>query len=134
MTIMRTLIVLAAVAPMMASVPAQVAQTYMKSSSAAYATTTPRAWLDQDSSAAIYRDARSAMTDGNNKRAAALFEQIINKHPRSTYKADAYYWAAFAHYREDNFARAESLLVLQRKQHPKAATVGDAASLLVRVR
>jgi HEAT repeat protein len=134
MTTIRTLIALIAVAPMMASVPAQGAQSYIKSSSVAYATTPPRAWQDQDPAAALYKSARTALTDGNNKRAASLFEQIITKYPRSTYKPDAYYWAAFAYYRDEDYERAQDLLLRQKKAHPKAATAGDAASLLVRVR
>ena len=133
MTITRTLIALVAVAPMMASVPAYAAQAYTKSSQLAYASTPPMAWQNQDPAVAIYRNARKEMTDGNNRRAAALFEQIISKHPRSTYAPDAYYWAAFAHYRAEEYDAAKRLLLQQKQKHPKAATSGDAATLLVRV-
>ena len=134
MTIKQTLIALAAIAPMMASVPAHGAQTYMKSSSLAHTSTPPVAWQEQDPAVALYRNARNELNNGNYKRAAALFEQIISKYPRSTYAPDAYYWAAFALNRTDDNDRAERLLVLQRQRHPKAATAGDAATLLTRIR
>ena len=134
MTIMRTLITLAVIAPMMASVPAYAAQTFTKSSQLAYTKTPPLPWQDQDPAVAIYRNARAALNDNNFKRAATLFEQIISKHPRSTYAPDAYYWGAFAYYSAKDYKPAERLLVRQKELHPKAATASDAASLLVRVR
>jgi HEAT repeat protein len=134
MNVKRTLIALAAVAPMLASVPAHAAQTYMKSSRLAYASTPPMPWQDQDPAVGIYRNARNELNNGNYKRAASLFEQIIARHPRSTYAPDAYYWGAFALNRAGNNERAEELLVLQKQRHPRAATSSDAASLLIRIR
>jgi HEAT repeat protein len=133
MTIKQTLIALAAVTPMMASVPAHGAQTYMKSSPVAYASKPPLPWQNQDPAIAVYRNARAALNDSNFKRAASLFEQIISKYPRSTYAPDAYYWGAFAYYSAKDYEPARALLLRQKQLHPRAATAGDAASLLARV-
>jgi HEAT repeat protein len=134
MNMKSTLIALAAVAPMLASVPAHAAQTYMKSSRLAYANTPPMPWQEQDPAVGIYRNARNELNNGNYKRAASLFEQIIARHPRSTYAPDAYYWGAFALNRAGENDRAEQLLVQQKQRHPRAATAGDAAALLTRIR
>src|SRR5688500_17122699 len=134
MTIKHTLIALAAIAPMLASVPAHGAQTYMKSSRLEAVRMPPLPWHNQDPAVAVYRNARAALNDSNFKRAASLFEEIISKYPRSTYAPDAYYWGAFAYYSAKDYKPAETLLLRQKQLHPRAATASDAASLLVRVR
>jgi HEAT repeat protein len=137
-TLITTLV---AIAPMMASVPAQ-AQTYARkltppTAPIAYVATAasvpPMPWQDQDPAVALYRQARERLNDGNYKGAAELFRQITVKYPRSTYTPDAYYWQGFALYKAEDYDGAYAALDTQRKRFPKAATAGDGAALLVRV-
>ena len=55
----------------------------------------PAAWLQGDPADSLYRAAREALDRRDYRRAAALFEQVPSRFPRSGYAADAYYWRAF---------------------------------------
>lgn len=98
---------------------------------------TPRApWDAQDPADSLYREARNALNRGNNSRAAYLFHQIYDRHPRSSYAADAYYWEAYARYRDgstSNLNAALEALQAQQDRFPNAATRGDADALTVRI-
>lgn len=123
---------IAAIAPMLASVPAD-AQTYARATTALAYNTPPAAWQDQDPAVSLYRNARSELNDGNYKKAASLFGEITRKYPRSTYTPDAYYWQGFALYKAGEFSDARAALELQQKSYTKAVTARDGKALLARV-
>ena len=97
----------------------------------------PPARYPQDAADALYRQAREALNRNDFTRAARLFQQIRQQHPRSSYTPDAMYWEAFARYRT---GRTEELrtalggLDAQRERYPRAATRGEAAELSARIR
>ena len=96
----------------------------------------PAAWAQQDPADSLYRAARQLLNRSRYAEAAARFRDLINRYPRSSYKPDAYYWAAFALYRtgEDaSLKRAIDLLQTQAAAYPRAATRGDGDALLARV-
>jgi HEAT repeat protein len=97
----------------------------------------PAAWAPADTADALYREARRALNGGDLNRAAALFNQIHSRHPRSAYAPDAFYWEAFARHRlgdEANLRRGLALLQTQARRHPTARTRSDAATLETRIR
>ncbi|HEV2148402.1 MAG TPA: HEAT repeat domain-containing protein [Longimicrobiaceae bacterium] len=97
----------------------------------------PPARHPQDPADALYRTARTALSQNDYRRAAQLFRQIADRHPRSAYTPDAYYWEAFALYRiggSANLRAALERLESQRGAHPRAASRGDADVLVTRVR
>jgi TolA-binding protein len=96
----------------------------------------PQAWIQGDPADSLYREGRSALRRSNYSRAAYLFSQIHQRHPRSTYTPDAYYWEALALYRtgtEESLTRARSALNRQKSSYPDARTRDDAADLMGRV-
>jgi HEAT repeat protein len=101
------------------------------------ATAAPAPWLRDDPADSLYRVAREALNQGQFHRAAALFGELVRKHPKSGYAGDALYWQAFAQYREggaDNLKSALARLEMQRTSYPKATTRGDADALATRIR
>ena len=97
----------------------------------------PQAAFPADSGDSLYRVARKAINDGDYRRAAALFQQLADRYPKSQYAGDALYWRAFALYRHggaDDLRASLASLELQRTRYPTAATQGDAAALATRVR
>lgn len=102
-----------------------------------FATTPPEAGQAQDPADSVYRRAREALNRSDYWRAAELFQQIRERHPRSGYVADAYYWEAYARYRRggtEGFRLAADLLDTQAERFPNAATRNDARSLATRIR
>jgi HEAT repeat protein len=99
--------------------------------------TAPRApWLQGDPADSLYRAAREALNQRENRKAADLFAQIPVRFPRSGYAPDALYWQAFALYRvgrEPELRAARDALRRQRERFPNAATKGDAAVLWQRI-
>ncbi len=97
----------------------------------------PRApWLQGDPADSVYRAAREALNQRENRKAADLFAQIPARFPRSGYAPDALYWQAFALYRlgrEPELRAALDALRRQRAGFPDAATKGDAAALEQRI-
>ena len=97
----------------------------------------PRApWLQGDPADSLYRAAREALNQRENRQAADLFAQILARFPRSGYAPDALYWQAFALYRlgrEPELRAALDALRRQRERFPGAATKGDAAALEQRI-
>ena len=96
-------------------------------------------WPDQaqaDVADSLYRVARGALNQNQYDRAAELFRSIRDRHPRSTYVPNTYYWQAFALYRsgsDDNLRAARTALRAQAARYPKATTSRDARVLLRRV-
>jgi len=96
----------------------------------------PAAWALQDPADSLYRAAREALTRDEYRRAAELFREIPIRYPSSTYAGDALYWEAFARYRlgtEDDLRHAMQALQRQAAGYPRAATRGDAQTLMVRI-
>src|SRR5688500_10201395 len=91
----------------------------------------------QDPADALWRQAREQMNDQNFRRAAELFERLIERHESSTHARDAYYWQAYSLYKiggTDELEEARDLLLEQRRRYPNATTRGEADKLLVSVR
>lgn len=90
----------------------------------------------QDPGDELYRQARRALQREQYQEAARLFHELRQRHARSAYVGDSYYFEALAHYREASRAsleRARSLLNEQRELFPDAATAEDALTLAARV-
>ncbi|MFN2397605.1 MAG: HEAT repeat domain-containing protein [Gemmatimonadaceae bacterium] len=93
-------------------------------------------WAPDDPADSLYKLARGALNDGDYDRAAELFERITSQFPRSQYAGDAFYWRAFALYREggsENLKEALKSLEQQGRRFPKAATRSDAKTLATRI-
>ncbi len=90
----------------------------------------------EDEAAALYKKARSALSEDGYRKAAELYGELIETFPESDYAGDALYWRAFSLYRlgedEDLRAALESL-TYQRENHLEAATLGDAVDLEARI-
>jgi HEAT repeat protein len=98
----------------------------------------PPPWSQQDPADSLYRAAREAMNRNEFERAARSFNQIWQRHPRSSYAPDALYWEAYTRYRmaeTDDLERALELLEIQRERYAEAQTRtnGDARSLSARI-
>ena len=93
----------------------------------------PRApWLQGDPADSVYRAAREALNQRENRKAADLFAQIPARFPQSGYAPGAFYWQAFALYRlgrEPDLRAALDALRRQRERFPDASVKGDAAAL-----
>ncbi|MBI3983552.1 MAG: HEAT repeat domain-containing protein [Gemmatimonadetes bacterium] len=90
----------------------------------------------RDPADSIYRVARQALSNGDYQSAAAQFEQVWSRYPRSDYAGDAMYWAAFALHRiggTRNLAVGLQLLVRQGELYPDARTRRDARGLATRI-
>src|SRR6185503_2824577 len=72
----------------------------------------------------LYRLGRDAINRNDFRRAAAIFQEISARYPKSEYAADAPYWRAFALYkvgREENLREALKALDTQQALFPKAS-------------
>ncbi len=84
----------------------------------------------------LYREGTRALTKGNYRRAAGLFETLRYTYPRSPYVPDSYYWQAFALQRlEEPDAMRLALAALDEQQlrFPEAASGDDVMALRARV-
>lgn len=84
----------------------------------------------------LYREGTRALTKGNYRRAAGLFETLRLTYPRSPYVPDSYYWQAFALQRleePDAMRLALSALDEQQLRFPEAASGDDVLALRARV-
>lgn len=87
----------------------------------------------QDPTDSLWRAARAALNRGDYASAANLYGDLVRDYPNASRAGDALYWAAFALYKNDDLARARSLLVTQQRRYAKAATLRDGQALLARV-
>lgn len=90
-----------------------------------------------DPADSLYRAGRSALNRGRYQEASDAFRRIYAEHPESRYAADAMYWHAFSLYRMGgiaNYRTALARLEQQEREHPDAATRGDAGALATRIR
>lgn len=97
----------------------------------------PAPWLAQDPADSLYRAARERLNGGRYEAAAALFQEIRDRHPRSGYVGDSYYFQALALQRAGGSQRLERALALlseQARRYEETATARDARALEVRIR
>lgn len=97
----------------------------------------PAPWATDDPADSLYRLAREALNRNDYRRAAAMFEQITSRFPKSAYAADAYYYRGFALYRAGGEANLRDALVAldaQPRRFSTARTIADAEELKVRIR
>jgi HEAT repeat protein len=97
----------------------------------------PEPWAEADPADSLYRLGREAINRRDFRRAARLFAEISEKHPRSEYAPDAPYWRAFALYKagsDDDLREALKTLEAQQRRFPRATTIPDAKELAIRIR
>ena len=102
-----------------------------------FRTTAPEPWARQDPADSLYRIAREALNRNDYRRAATLFAQLAERHPRSAYAADAAYYEAFARYRlrsEPELRQALRVLEARLARNVSSATSADATALATRIR
>jgi HEAT repeat protein len=102
-----------------------------------FAQVPPAPWAQADPADSLYRLGREAINRRDFRRAARLFSEISEKHPRSEYAPDAPYWRAFALYqagREDDLREALRALDTQQRRFPRATTIADGKELAIRIR
>src|SRR5258705_3396645 len=90
-----------------------------------------------DPADSLYRLARSALNDGDFKRAATLFATVADRYPDSEFAPDALYYRAYALYRGGSSRELElAVLSLDRQatRYPKAGTLNDAKQLRASIR
>ena len=90
----------------------------------------------EDPADSLYRVAQRLLDRGDFPQAARTFASIYGKYPNSQYTPDAYYWQAFALYKqgdEGSLKTASRLLDTQRAKYPKASTRADASTLATRI-
>lgn len=95
----------------------------------------PRAWAAQDPADSLYRVARETLNRSEYRRAAQLFRQVRERHPRSEYVSEASYWEAFALYRvgtTDDLRTALRVLD-QQGTYSRKETQANANALQARV-
>ncbi len=96
----------------------------------------PAPWADNDPADSLYRAARAALSDGDYKKAAALFGRINQTFPKSAYASRALYYQAFALYRSGDGADLHNALSALRQfasSNPANGAHGDAATLRTRI-
>ncbi len=96
----------------------------------------PVPWADDDPADSLYRAARAALSDGDYKKAAALFGRISERYPKSAYASTALYYQAFALYRSGEGADLHNALSALRQlanSNPANGAHGDAATLRTRI-
>jgi HEAT repeat protein len=104
---------------------------------APFATRPRAAWAPQDAADSLYRAAREALNRYEYRRAAQLFRQLRDRHPRSEYAGDAAYWEAFSLYRVgtvDDLRTGLRVLESQQNRYSKEEIQADAATLATRIR
>ncbi len=80
-----------------------------------------------------YRDARRTLNRREFDAAINQFRELRTQYPASSHVGDSYYWEAFALERTGNLDNARQALDTQLREHPGAATSGDARSLRLQI-
>jgi HEAT repeat protein len=97
----------------------------------------PRAAQAADPADSLYRLARTALTDGDFRRAATLFATVADRYPDSEYAPDALYYRAYALYRSGGSRELDAAVASldrQASRYPKAGTLNDAKQLRASIR
>jgi HEAT repeat protein len=83
----------------------------------------------EDPADSLYRIARQAMNDGDYRRAASVFLQLVDKYPKSPRAGDALYWRAWSLHKygveqRDKASLSEALVAVERqqKEYPESGT------------
>ena len=79
-----------------------------------------------------YRDARRALNRQEFTAAIDAFQALRRDYPDARYVADSYYWEAFALERSGELQGAVAAVDTLLREHPEAATAGDARALRIR--
>jgi TolA-binding protein len=93
-------------------------------------------WQQQDPGDSLYQAGRAALNRGDYRTASGDFRTLRERHPRSGYVGDAYYWEAFARSRlgsKEELRTAMVLIQAQAERYPDARTNRDARELRVRI-
>lgn len=96
----------------------------------------PESSASQDPADSLYRAARSQMNSRRWADAARTLRVLRERHPRSTYVGDSYYFEALVRSRmgdQREIRRALELLLEQQEMHPDAGTASDGRELRVRL-
>jgi TolA-binding protein len=91
----------------------------------------------EDPADSLFRIGREAMNDGEYRRAANLFKQLVDKYPKSAKAGDALYWRAWSLHklgveRRDKDALAEALSSVERQRRDYPSSVVDADAQVLR--
>ncbi len=92
----------------------------------------PRTGTAAEPADSLYRLARAALNDADYKRAATLFQTVVDRYPDSEFAPDALYYRAYALYKIGNSREldmAVQALDRQAARYPKAGTLNDAKQL-----
>src|SRR4051794_16112956 len=85
----------------------------------------------------IYRLAQAALNDNDYRRAAQLFQTVVDRYPDSDFAMEALYWKAYALFRGMTSSRdlqlATEALDRQEMRYPKARTLNDAKQLRAQI-
>ncbi|MES2179332.1 MAG: HEAT repeat domain-containing protein [Gemmatimonadota bacterium] len=92
----------------------------------------PRSARPVDAADSLYRLGRSALTDGDYKKAATIFATVSERYPDSEFAPDALYYRAYALFKSGSPSELRAaVLALDRQttRYPKANTLNDAKQL-----
>ena len=95
------------------------------------------AWAHGDPGDSLYRLARESFNNGDWRRAADLFREVVRKYPQSEYAADCAYYEAFSRYRigtTDELHNALALLNDRKTPASRSSMRADVAGLAARIR
>ena len=90
----------------------------------------------QDPADSLYRLARRAMADENYRRAAKLFNELVERFPHSDYAGDALYYRAYSLFQlggQRDLRDAIDAINEQARDYPDASTREDAKTLRTRI-
>lgn len=93
---------------------------------------TPRTAVPLDPADSLYRLARTALADGDFKRAAQLFQSVADRFADSEFAPDALYYRAYALFKSgtsNELRLAITALDRQASRYPNAGTLNDAKQL-----
>jgi HEAT repeat protein len=97
----------------------------------------PRTALPLDPADSLYRLARTALNDGDFKKAAALFQTVVDQYPDSEFARDALYYRAYALFKSGSTRELRLAVVAldrQASRYPNAPTLSDAKLLRASIR
>lgn len=92
----------------------------------------PRPGIAVEPADSLYRLARAALNDADYKKAATLFQTVVDRFPDSEFAPDALYYRAYALYKIGNSRELElavQSLDRQVSRYPKAGTLNDGKQL-----
>ena len=97
----------------------------------------PRTAQAADPADSLYRLARTALNDGDFRKAATLFATVADRYPDSEFARDALYYRAYALYKSGTSRELELAVVAldrQAARYPTAGTLNDAKQLRASIR